>query len=332
MFSKTMVKTMSSISKYLILLSCLLSGCATQIASNACDLGNAAAAPRPSWIGQTAFEMRLPQGYYYGKGASSLRENYAQRRDEALAQAYADIARRVSVKIFSRQVVQTTTQETRAEAITKAITDLNAHGIETIREWHDTKSCVFHVMTRVPEKVAQSWKSAASAYLVERPGLGLVRRADEDIYRLRYREMGRPEIFIQWEAGENLQKFTQGANDIFQNAVRRHLKKYGIDQLSSQNASAKIVIKLKVAGVSDQIFVVHARLISRNGSEIAAAVGDGDYSSARARPTFAPRRGGGFESQQTSRPARGAYLRQIAGDLTLRLIRDWLDNEQTTRR
>ena len=339
-----MVKMMSSTNKnlntpfYMIL--CLaLSGCAGGNAFTACDLGSSATAqPRPAWVNQTAFEMRLPQGYYYGKGASSERTNYAKRRDAAHAQAYGDIARRVSVQIFSRQVVQSTNAGTRAEAVTKAISDLNASGIETIREWQDDASCTFHVMARVPEKVALSWKSAAESYLVERPGLGLVRRADEDVYRLRYREIGQPSIFIEWAQktqktqGAALQEFAPGAAAVFQNAVRSHLKQHGINKFSAQKTSAKIVIRLGVAGVSRETFVVRASLLKADGNQIATAVGDGDYRGALSQQTFMPSRDGGFEARKTPRPDRSTYIKQVARALTLNLIRDWLDNDQTTRR
>ena len=332
---------MSSINKnlntpfYMIL--CLaLSGCAGGNAFTACDLGSAATAqPRPAWVNQTAFEMRLPQGYYYGKGASSERTNYAKRRDAAHAQAYGDIARRVSVHIFSRQVVQSTNAGTRAEAVTKAISDLNASGIETIREWQDDASCTFHVMARVPEKVALSWKSAAESYLVERPGLGLVRRADEDVYRLRYREEGQPSIFIEWTQevlGAAMQEFAPGADAVFQNAVRRHLKQHGINKFSAQKTSAKIVIRLGVAGISRETFVVRARLLEAGGKQLASAVGDGDYRGALSQQTFMPSRDEGFEPRKTPRPNRSTYIKQVARALTLNLIRDWLDNDQTTRR
>ena len=334
---------MSSINKnlntpfYMIL--CLtLSGCAGGSAFTACDLGSAAAAtvqPRPAWVNQTAFEMRLPRGYYYGKGASSERTSYAKRRDAAHAQAYGDIARRVSVQIFSRQVVQTTNAGTRAEAVTKAISDLNASGIETIREWQDNTSCTFHVMARVPEKVALSWKRAAESYLVERPGLGLVRRADEDVYRLRYREEGQPSIFIEWAQevpGAALQEFAPGAGAVFQNAVRRHLKQHGINKFSAQKTSAKIVIRLGVAGISRETFVVRARLLEAGGKQLASAVGDGDYRGALSQQTFMPSRDEGFEPRKTPRPDRSTYIKQVARALTLNLIRDWLDNDQTTRR
>ena len=332
---------MSSINKnlntpfYMIL--CLaLSGCAGGSAFTACDLGSSATAqPRPAWVNQTAFEMRLPQGYYYGKGASSERTNYAKRRDAAHARAYGDIARRVSVHIFSRQVVQSTNAGTRAEAVTKAISDLNASGIETIREWQDDASCTFHVMARVPKKIALSWKSAAESYLVERPGLGLVRRADEDVYRLRYREEGQPSIFIEWtqEAlGAAMQEFAPGADAVFQNAVRRHLKQHGINKFSAQKTSAKIVIRLGVAGISRETFVVRARLLEVGGKQLASAVGDGDYRSALSQQTFMPSRDAGFEPRKTPRPDRSTYIKQVARALTLNLMRDWLDNDQTTRR
>ncbi len=319
---------------YMALFGLLLSSCASLSPRAACNIGGQAATKPPPWINKTAFELNLPKDYYYGKGASSNIEGLPQRRKDALAAAYADIAQRVSVRIFSRQVVLETTKEIRAEAVAKAITDLNASGIEAISEWHDKTSCTFHVFTRVPEKVARGWKSAAQSHLVERPGLGLVRRAAEDLYHLRYREIGRPTMMFQWKEEKSLQKFAPRANAIFQDAMRRHFKKYGINQFTAQRSAAKIVIMLNVSSVSKETFIVQASLreVKRNKKgrgEIAAAISEGDYRRARPAPSFALGRDGGFEA---ARPTRSAYIRQIARELTFSLIGDWLDNEETTRR
>ena len=214
----------------------------------------------PRWIDRTAFELNLPQDYYYGKGS-------ALKREDAIAQAYADLARSVSVKIFSRDIIQQTDQKIRAESVAQAISDVQARGIQTIGEWQAPETCHFHMMVRVAQHIAASWKTQAQSYFVYRPGLGRVRRPYFEIHKMRYREIGRPKLAIQWDQTKSrLQQAAQNGAVIFETALRRALQKSGI-QLTANRSAAKNILVLSVPQRAP--IVIEAHLIDSHGQEIA---------------------------------------------------------------
>lgn len=211
--------------------------------------------PAPAWLNKTAFELSLPSGFHYGKGTANTQK-------EALANAYGDIAQRVAVNIFSRSVVEQTSNAIRAEAITKAISDVNATGIEPLFEWQNSTSCQHHIMVRVLKKTAASWKTKAQSYLVSRPGLGQVRRPDFEIHAIRYGEIGKPKLLLKWRQASFL-----GKRAIIESELRKALRRSKIE-LTNNRAVAKNTLLFNLIS-SGQNVVLEASLFNKDGEVLA---------------------------------------------------------------
>ena len=207
----------------------------------------------PNWLNKTAFELKLPSAYYYGKGQGKTRA-------AALADAQGEIALQVSANIFSRSVVQQTNERVRAEAVSKAISDVQGSGVEPMFEWQ-AADCSVYALSRVSKKVAASWKTAAQSYLVQRPGLGFVRRAAEETNAISYAELNSPPLLIQWQNSQG--GASTGKQALIESQVRKTLRQSGIN-IVGVSARAKVFMSLTLEGE-----VLAATLSNRQGRVLA---------------------------------------------------------------
>ena len=235
----------------------------------------------PKWLEKTPFEMGLSQDFYYGQGSSSNDESYQKRRKEAIKSAQADLAQIVSVEIFSRHITQNINNETRVQAVAKAISQVKAENIELISQWHDKNDCSTHVLVRVSKKKAAKWERLAQSHFTQRPGLGRVRRPDFEIHAINYRKIGKPPLWITWQKSASPK--IQNLYLLIEGALYQAFEKSDIRIAQSRQDARKILHLVALAPSSSAVrsrldnITIQAILTDKNNDKpIAKAIQSGN--------------------------------------------------------